>query len=131
MSNWLQQPYFTPGPQVFIKSTVSTFPSWFVTTVLSTDCYMQSLLNSSLSGVDYWLEPSYYNPLPKNEQGITDAYIQTAEDRINRYPQSGNDPVSLGTEYGNLLISILKSINSGGMTGGVEGKSLWDMWVKM
>jgi hypothetical protein len=133
MSNWLKQPYFTPGPQVFVTSAISGLPTWFTTLVISADSFMQSLLASTLGGVDYWLNPSYYNPLAsdKTEAGVIKSFVASAAERVNRFPQSaqGMDAQTLGTEYGTLFVNILKSIDSGQFTGGTNGKSLWDAWV--
>ena len=130
---WLSQPYFTPGPQVFVISTIQGLPNWFTTMVISADSFMQSLLSSTLGGIDYWLEPSFYNSYnaDKTETGVIQSFINSATLRISRFPQSaqGFDGKTLGTEYGTLFINLLKNINSGQFTGGTQDKSLWDAWI--
>lgn len=131
--NWLTAPYWTPNPDLRNNIQPTAVNGWAVTTnALGVEGYLQSQITSTLSGISSWLDPNYYNPWPKTLEGIVEGFIWEAMNRIRWYPSLGNniDPISLGTKYGQLFVSILKQIDSGNFNNGTSGTSLWDAWTK-
>lgn len=132
---WLSQPngYWTPTPDLRDDVRDTTQLRGNPTRALFVEGYLQAQIKGSLSSVDSWLDPTYYNPrnTDKTLDGFVAAFVWTAQKRIEFYPTMGQDvdPVSLGVEYGSLFVSVLQQINSGGMKNGVEGRSVWDVWV--
>ena len=129
-AQWLIKPYYPlPLPQVYVSTSVKNWPAGATTKTLTVECYLQSVLASTMSNIIAYLNPNYNTFLAeRSEAAIIDMYVATAVSRIEWYPGTGFqvDPVQLGTEYGQLQVALMKQIDSGdGAT------SLWDAWTEM
>lgn len=139
MTQWLKEPYFeVDDPILKVDSTTRNMGSAHQE-IPTVEADLQLLIKSTLGGISYWLNPTYFNWWPRDEHGMIDSFITTAVERTRWYPGTiidprtnlRIDPVAVGMNYGRKFVGILKQINSGPFTNGTEGKSLWDAWVEM
>lgn len=129
-AQYLVKPYYPlPLPQIYVATSVKNWPAGATTKTLTVECYLQSVLSSTMSNIIGYLNPNYNTFLTeRSEIAIVNDFIETATNRIQWYPGTGFqvDPVAMGTEYGQLQVALMKQIDSG------DGKtSLWDAWVAM
>lgn len=129
-AQWLVKLFYPlPLPQVYVATSVKNWPAGATTKTLTVECYLQSVLSSTMSNIIGYLNPNYNTFLTeRSEIAIVNDFIETAANRIQWYPGTGFqvDPVEMGTEYGQLQVALMKQIDSG------DGKtSLWDTWVAM
>jgi len=128
-SHWIYKPYFRPGPQIFIKSTVANEPGQ-TTLVETVDSYLQSMLDSTLGDIADYMNPDFTTGLTaRTEQAIIDNYVLTAQEHVEAFPTTGInvDPVVLGTYYGQLQVARMKQI----LGWKKMQKSVWEVWVAM
>lgn len=129
--SFLAKPYYAlPEPQAYVDSTVMNWPKTMTTKTLSLECALQSELASTMSNIAAYLNSNYNTFLSaRSLQALIDDFTAQAAYRLMWYPDcgaAGADPVTLGSKYGKLQMSLMQQIDSGD---GVM--SLWDAWVIM
>lgn len=133
--NWLQKPWYERPPQVKIDSTIRGFPPNVIEPTLTLESILQGLLAGQMDDAQFWLNPNHNTFLSaRSEQAIINNFTLTALNHIYGFPGlavDGEDPIALAMQYGRLMISKMKEINSGGVAGGTDGVSLWDAWTAM
>ncbi|MDP9113517.1 MAG: hypothetical protein M3O20_07520 [Acidobacteriota bacterium] len=102
-------PYFTPAPDQY--TTVTPTSGMVPFQADSMDSYLQKFIGQSVSDM-YGFISGTQSWANGGSAAITDNFVSMVQQRITAYPSMGEgiDPQAMGTQYANVFMKVLSSV---------------------